>query len=69
MHDWLRRELEPGDYANHGAGYRQFHETAYYFRDIEIAQRFVARFPELELADRTANALRAVTMAATKEGK
>jgi hypothetical protein len=53
MHRWLDAEVGRGSYAAHGAGAGLTHATAWYFRTVEEAQAFVARFPMLELADGT----------------
>lgn len=51
-HEWLSANLAPYAWAwgpAHSIGCRQ--ATAYYFRSIDDAQRFVAAFPQLDLAD------------------
>ena len=53
MHRWLDAEVGRGSYAAHGAGQGLTNATAWYFRTVEEAQAFVARFPMLELADGT----------------
>lgn len=48
---WLRANMDPLAWAwgpTHGVGVQA---TAYYFRRLEDAQRFVDAFPQLELAD------------------
>jgi hypothetical protein len=53
--EWLKREFAPGDYSSRGgSGWNAGHQvTAYYFRTVTDAQRFVDAFPEFELADGT----------------
>jgi putative SOS response-associated peptidase YedK len=53
MHRWLDAEVGRGSYAVHGARDGLTDATAWYFRTVEAAQAFVARFPMLELADGT----------------
>jgi len=53
MHRWLDTEVGRGNFAAHGAGTGLTDAVAWYFRTIEEAQAFVARFPMLELADGT----------------
>ena len=53
MHCWLDAEVGRGSYAEHGARTGLTDATAWYFRSVEAAQAFVARFPMLELADGT----------------
>ena len=53
MHRWLDAEVGRGSYAEHGARTGLTDATAWYFRSVEAAQAFVARFPMLELADGT----------------
>ena len=53
MHDWLTAQLGPGEYAVHAAQSIGSHAMAVYFRSAEAAQRFVAAFPSLALADGT----------------
>lgn len=50
-HTWLRRELPPRAWAWGPAHTIASAATAYYFRSLNDAQRFVAAFPGLELAD------------------
>ena len=49
MHRWLNMEVGRGSYAEHGARTGLTDATAWYFRSVEAAQAFVARFPMLEL--------------------
>lgn len=53
MHDWLRRELGPGDYACHAAPGVGCDTAAFYFRTVPAARRFVDAFPDMALADGT----------------
>lgn len=53
MHAWLADELGRGHYASHGATAMGGDVAAVYFRTTEDTQRFVASFPDLELADST----------------
>jgi putative SOS response-associated peptidase YedK len=53
MHRWLDAEVGRGSYAAHGARGGLTDATAWYFRTVEEAQAFVARFPMLVLADGT----------------
>ena len=58
MHSWLNEQLGPLRYAwgpAHSMACRQ--ATAYYFRTLDDAQRFVAAFPELEIADGVASSV------------
>ncbi|QGN54071.1 hypothetical protein [Novosphingobium sp. Gsoil 351] len=48
---WLRRELPKLAWSWGPAQSVGSAATAYYFRSIDDAQRFVAAFPQLELAD------------------
>ena len=52
MHEWLQAHLGPHMW-NWGPAQSAAcsQATAYYFRRMEDAQRFVAAFPQLELAD------------------
>lgn len=51
VHEWLRRELEHLAWAWGPVHSIAGQATAYYFRSLNDAQRFVAAFPQLELAD------------------
>ena len=51
VHDWLQRELDHLAWAWGPAHSIAGRATAYYFRPFDDAQRFVAAFPQLELAD------------------
>jgi hypothetical protein len=53
IHRWLDVKVGRGNYATHGAAAAGGDATAWYFRTVEEAQAFVARFPMLELADST----------------
>ena len=53
---WLTSDLGPGRYAWHAAQSIGTAATAIYFTNADDAQRFVAQFPELELADGTRSA-------------
>jgi putative SOS response-associated peptidase YedK len=53
MHRWLDAEVGRGNFAAHGAGAGLTQAIAWYFRTVEEAQAFVAKFPMLELADGT----------------
>ncbi len=53
MHDWLRCELGPGDYACHSAPGIGCDTAAFYFRTVPAARRFVDAFPDMALADGT----------------
>lgn len=56
MREWLKRELGPGNYAWHSAGMAAGRQaSAVYFRSTADAERCIAAFPELELADGTAS--------------
>ena len=50
-HEWLKRELDPLAWAWGPAHSIACQATAYYFRSLDDAQRFVAAFPQLQLAD------------------
>ena len=53
---WLDREIGRGNHAKHGAGGRTIGArefVSYYFRSPADAVRFLAAFPQLELADGT----------------
>lgn len=50
---WLKENLPPGDYAQHGAGTLGGDTVGFHFRRIEDAAAFLAAFPRLELADTT----------------
>lgn len=53
VHAWLKDNLGTGNYASHGErGYLR-DINLYYFRTAEVASRFLAAFPALELADET----------------
>lgn len=52
MQAWLRNELGPCAYAIH-AGQRYPQSSAFYFRALDDARRFLDAFPRLELADGT----------------
>ena len=51
IHEWLQRELDHLAWAWGPAHSIARQATAYYFRSLDDAQRFVAAFPQLELAD------------------
>ena len=51
VHEWLQRELDYLAWAWGPAHSIACQATAYYFRSLNDAQRFVAAFPQLELAD------------------
>lgn len=52
--EWLRNNLAATDYAWHGAqSYAHWHTTAFYFRSITVAARFLEEHPWLEVADET----------------
>ena len=51
VHDWLQRELDHLAWAWGPAHSIAGRATAYYFRSLDDAQRFVEAFPQLELAD------------------
>ncbi|MBO9519773.1 MAG: hypothetical protein J7493_17075 [Porphyrobacter sp.] len=51
IHAWLKAELDHLAWAWGPAQALCTQATAYYFRTLADAQRFVAAFPELELAD------------------
>jgi hypothetical protein len=53
MHVWLAAQLGPGEYAVHAAQSIGSNAMAVYFRSADAAQRFVAAFPDLALADGT----------------
>ena len=53
---WLSAALEPGDYATTPHSAMFGHGTAFHFRTLEDANRFVARFPQIVLADATMSA-------------
>lgn len=59
MHQWLKASCLPNEYASHPAQTRGGSATAYYFRDIETARAFLARFPALALADCTDDSTKA----------
>ena len=50
---WLRSEIGRGNYARHAARSYPKDASAFYFRSIEDARRFLAAFPALELRDGT----------------
>ena len=50
-HEWLRRELDYLAWAWGPAHSIACEATAYYFRSLDDAQRFVTAFPQLKLAD------------------
>lgn len=51
---WLQENLPRGDFAFHSAAeIGPTAKTAFYFRRVEDAQRFLDQFPMLELADGT----------------
>lgn len=57
IHAWLDREVGRGNYAIHGGG-RGFglrDRAAFYFRAPAAAANFMAAFPQIELADSTAD--------------
>ena len=57
INTWLDREIGRGDYAQHAGRGRvsQGRESvAFYFRSPNDASRFLAAYPELDLADGTA---------------
>lgn len=58
IHPWLDREIGRGNYAVHAGGRVAVQsglrdKTAFYFRHPDHAARFLAAFPQLELADGT----------------
>ena len=55
VHEWLKRELDHLAWAWGPAHSIACQATAYYFRSLDDAQRFVAAFPQLELADGVAS--------------
>jgi hypothetical protein len=50
-HAWLRDNLSPRQWAHHSVG----GASGFYFRSLQTAERFLATFPELELADTVAS--------------
>ena len=56
MYFWLREELGPGRYAVHNALAISTQAIGVYFISLEDAQRFVASFPEMVIADGTRSA-------------
>lgn len=51
---WLKAELAPSAWSWGPARSLGCQATAYYFRNLDDAQKALAAFPELELADRVA---------------
>lgn len=56
LQQWLSEELGPGRYASHTAMAISTQAIGVYFVSLEDAQRFVAAFPEMEIADGTRSA-------------
>ena len=50
---WLRENIGPGEYADYCVVDNQPDVEAFYFRSLDAAQRFLAAFPDCELADTT----------------
>jgi len=51
---WLQDNLPRGDFAQRSGGWvGTVDSAAFYFRSLDDAQRFRARFPALQLADGT----------------
>lgn len=44
---WLQDNLSPRQWAHHPVS----GDSGFYFRSLQTAERFLATFPELELAD------------------
>lgn len=55
-HAWLRDNLPKLGFAQHAATGFHPHATAFYFRRIEDATRFLEAFPDFDLADTVAGA-------------
>lgn len=60
IYAWLDREVGRGEYAVHSGGRagtdRDIRDrAAFYFRHPEAAARFLAAFPQLEIADGTSS--------------
>ena len=55
IHQWLRNEIGVTDYAVHGNSALGADAIGIYVRDVEGAMAFIRAFPDLSLADGTAN--------------
>lgn len=56
MSVWLRDNVPAKDYACHSSPGVACTTAAFYFCDIDLAQKFVRSFPEAEMADGTGSA-------------